>query len=238
MDQRALLEDLLDHLIKFWGVVICSLQNGLSCRFDKVISKCASEWVGAYRCLLSEIKSLVVNIIPDCLVKFLLAIDFLDRAFHLLHLHFEACPAPRLAKDIVEAPPETPVLFLLNDSQNLTFRLLVLFLLGGLQAAIQVLTLIVFTMLPEVVALINSGLEAEVYFLDGERHGVQDIALSCRLLEVALVLYPSCMESEERLINLRPMNPQGRFRGEWDPTRLYLATFLLHIAHVLSELLV
>ena len=88
------------------------------------------------------------------------------------------------------------------------------------------------------VALINAGIEAEVYFLNGERHGVQDIALSCRSLEVASVLYLPCMESEERLINLHPKNPQGRFRGEWDPTRLYLATFLLIIAHVLSKLLV
>ncbi len=175
----------------FGGVAICSFQNSLSCRCDEVISKCTSERAGAYRCLLSKIKSLAVNIIPDCLVKFLLAIDFLGYAFHLLHLHLEACTALRLAKGVVEALPETPVLFPLNDSQNLTFRLLVLFLLGGLQVAIQVLASIVFTMLPEVVALIDAGLEAEVYFLDGERHGVQDIASSCRLLEVALVLYPS-----------------------------------------------
>ncbi len=238
MDQHTFLEDLLGRLIKIWGVFVCSLQNGLSCRCDGVISKCAFEQAGAYWCLLSEIKSLAVNIIPDCLVKFLLAIDFLNRAFHLLHLHFEACPAPRLAKGVVEAPPETPVLFPLNDSQNLMFCLLVLFLLGGLQAAIQVLASIVFTMLSEVVALIDAGLEAEAYFLNGKRHGVQDIASSCRLLEVASVLYPSCMESEERSINLRPTNPQGRFRGEWDPTRLYLVTFLLRIAHVLSKLLV
>jgi hypothetical protein len=89
-----------------------------------------------------------------------------------------------------------------------------------------------------VVALINAGIEAEVYFLNGERHGVQDIALSCCSLKVALVLYPSCMETEERLINLHPTNSQGRFRGEWDPARLYLATFLLRIAHVLSELII
>ncbi len=206
-DQRALLEDLFGCLIKIWGVVVCSLQNGLSCRCDRVISKCTFEWAGAYWCLISKIKSLAVNIIPNCLVKFLLAIDFLGLAFHLLHLHFEACPAPRLAKGVVEALPETPILFPLKDSQNLTFRLLVLFLLGGLQAVMQVLTLIVFTMLPEVVALINSGLEAEVYFLNGEIHGIQDIALSHRLLEVALVLYPSCMESEERSINFHPTNP-------------------------------
>jgi hypothetical protein len=180
----------------------------------------------------------VVNNIPDCLVKFLLAVDLLGRAFHLLHLHLEACPAPRLANGVVEAPPETPVLFPLNDSQNLMFRLLILFFLGGLQVAIQVLMSIVFTMLPEVVALINAGLEGKVYFLDGERHGVQDIASSCHLLKVALVLYPSFMEPEEGMINLRPMNPQGRFRGEWDLTRLDLATFLLHIAHVWSKLLV
>jgi hypothetical protein len=70
-----------------------------------------------------------------------------------------------------------------------------------------VLILKVFTMLPEVVALIDADLEAEVYFLNGERHGVQDITLSCRLLEVALVLYPSCMESEERSMNSPPTNP-------------------------------
>jgi hypothetical protein len=105
------LEDLLGCLIKFWGVVVCSLQNGLGCRCDGVISKCASEQAGAYWCILGKIKPLAVNIIPDCLMKFLLAVDFLDHAFHLLHLLFKACPTPRLAKGVVEAPPETPVLF-------------------------------------------------------------------------------------------------------------------------------
>ncbi len=100
------------------------------------------------------------------------------------------------------------------------------------------LTLIVFAMLPEVVALINAGLEAEVYFLNGERHGVQDVASSCCSLEVALVPHLSCMEPEERSINLRPTKPQGCFRGEWNPIRLDLATFHLCIAHVLSKLLV
>jgi hypothetical protein len=88
-----------------------------------------------------------------------------------------------------------------------------------------VLTMIVFTMLPEVVALIDSGLEAEVYFLDGERHGIQDISSSCRLLEVALVLYPSCMEPEERSINLRLMNPQGRVREDGIQPDLILQQF-------------
>ncbi len=92
---------------------------------------------------------------------------------------------------------------------------------------------IVLTVIPEVITLINTGLEAEVYFLNGHKHGVQDIASPCHLLKVALVLYPSCMEPEEGSIDLRSTNPQRPFRGEWDPTRLDLATFLLRIAHVL-----
>jgi hypothetical protein len=96
----------------------------------------------------------------------------------------------------------------------------------------------VLAMLPKVVALIDTGLEAEVYFLNGEGHGVQDIALPCHLLEVALVLDPSCMILEEGLIDLHPTNPQRCFWGEWNPTRLYLATFLLRIMHILPKLLV
>jgi hypothetical protein len=91
----------------------------------------------------------------------------------------------------------------------------------------------VLAVLPKVVALINTGLEVEVYFLNGEGHGIQDIALPCCLHEAAPILDPSCMLLEEGLIDLHLTNPQRCFRGEWNPTRLYLATFLLHITHVL-----
>jgi hypothetical protein len=46
------------------------------------------------------------------------------------------------------------------------------------------------------------------------------------------------MEPEEGSIDMHPTNPKGCFRGEWDPTTLDLATLLLRMAHVLSELFV
>ncbi len=171
-------------------------------------------------------------------MEIFLSFDFVHRASRLLHLHLEACPAQRLAKNVVEASPEAPVLFALNDCQDLAFSFLVLLLLGGCQSAIQMLTAMVLAMLPKVVALIGTGLEAEVYFLNGEGHSFQDIASPCRSLEVAPVLDLSYMILEEGLIDLRPMNPQRCFRGEWNPTRLYLATFLLRITHILPKLLV
>jgi hypothetical protein len=94
------------------------------------------------------------------------------------------------------------------------FSFLVFLLLGGRQLAIQMLTTMVIAVLSKVVTLINIGLEAEVYFLNGEGHGIQDIASPCHLLEVALVLDLSCMILEEGLIDLHPTKPQRCFRGE------------------------
>jgi hypothetical protein len=218
--------------------VVCSLQDGLSGRCDRIIPKEAPEWPRAHRCLLGKIELFVVDVLPDCLVEVFLSIDFVHCASRLLHLHLEACPALWLAKSIVEALPEAPVLFTLNDCQDLAFSYLILLLLGGCQSAIQMLTTMVLALLPKVVALINTGLEAEVYFFNGEGRGILDNALPCHLLEIALILDPSCMVLKEGSIDLRPTYPQRCFQGEWNPTRLYLTTFLLCIMHILLKLLV
>ncbi len=237
--QRTLLEDLFGSLIKIWGVVVCSLQDGLGGRCDRIIPKEAPEWPGAHRCLLGEIELFAVDVLPDRLVKVFLSVDFIHHASRLLHLHLEACLALWLAKSVVEASPEAPVLFTLNDCQNLAFNsYLVLLLFGGRQSAIQMLTTMVLALLPKVVAPIDTGLEAEVYFFNGEGHGVPDIASPCCSLEIALILDPSCMVLKEGSIDLRPTYPQICFRGEWNPTRLYLTTFLLRITHILPKLLV
>jgi hypothetical protein len=179
-----------------------------------------------------------VDIFPDRLVEVFLSVDFVHRASRLLHLHFEACPNSWLAKSIVEALPEAPVLFTLNDSLDLAFSYLVLLFLGGCQLAIQMLTMMVLALLPKMVALIDTGLKVEVYFFNREGHGVLDIAVPCCLLEIALILDPSCMVLKEGSIDLRPMYPQRCFQGEWNPTRLYLMTFLLRITHILPKILV
>jgi diacylglycerol kinase len=75
----------------------------------------------------------------------------------------------------------------------LAFGFLILLLLGGLQSAIQMLALVVLAVLPKVVALINTCLEAEIDFFDRERHGVHDFALPCSAFEIASVLDPTCM---------------------------------------------
>jgi hypothetical protein len=166
------------------------------------------------------IELFVVDVLPDRLVEVFLPVDFVHRASRLLHLHFEACPASWHAKSIVEASPEAPVLFTLNDCQDSAFSYLVLLLLGGCQSAIQMLTMMVLALLPKVVALINTGLKVEVYFFNREGHGILDIASPCHSLEIALILDPSCMVLKKGSIDLGPTYPQRCFRGEWNPTRL------------------
>jgi hypothetical protein len=90
-------------------------------------------------------------------------------------------------------PPEAPILSPLNDCQDLAFGFLILLLLGGLQSAIQMLASEVLAILPKVVALINTCLEAEIDFFDRERHGVHDFASPCSALEIASVLDLTCM---------------------------------------------
>jgi hypothetical protein len=152
------LEDLFGRLIKIWGIVVCPLQDGLGGRCDRIIPKEAPEWPGAHWCLLGKIESFAVDVLPDRLVEVFLSFEFVHRASRLLHLHLEACPASWLAKSVVEALPEAPVLFTLNDCQDLAFSYLVLLLLGGYQLAIQMLMTMVLALLPKVVALINTGL--------------------------------------------------------------------------------
>jgi hypothetical protein len=105
-----------------------------------------------------------------------LSVDFIHRASRLLHLHLEACSTSWLVKSIVEALPEAPVHFTLNNCQDLAFSYLVLLLLGSCQLAVQMPTTMVLALLPKVVALVDTGIEAEVYFFNGEGHGILDIA--------------------------------------------------------------
>ena len=55
---------------------------------------------------------------------------------------------------------------------------------------------VVLAIFPEVVALIHTYLKAEEIFLDGEGHGVRDLASPCCPFEVASVLYLPCMVLE------------------------------------------
>ena len=45
----------------------------------------------------------------------------------LFHLHLETCPSPRFAQSIIQAPPETLILFSLDDRQDLAFSFLIPF---------------------------------------------------------------------------------------------------------------
>ncbi len=96
-----------------------------------------------------------------------LATHLFHCAFCLFHLHLETCPSPRFAQSVIQAPPETLILFSLDDCQDLAFSFLILLFLGGLQSAIQMLAPVVLAVLPEVVALIYTCLEAEKDFHDG-----------------------------------------------------------------------
>jgi hypothetical protein len=55
----------------------------------------------------------------------------------------------------------------LDDRQDLAFSFLILHFLGGLQSARQVLAPVVLAVLPEVVPLLYTCLEAEKDLLDG-----------------------------------------------------------------------
>ena len=118
---------------------------------------------------------------------------------------------PLACQGIFKVPPRALVLFLLNDCQNLAFCLLVLLLPGGLKTVTKVLSLIVLAMLPKMIALFNTGLEMQVYFFDGERHSIQNIAPPSCSLEVALVLESSLVEPEKGpVVDLRAVYPQNR----------------------------
>jgi hypothetical protein len=133
-------------------------------------------------------------------------------------MYFKSCSSRWPAKGVIKMPPKALVLFLLNDCQNLVFCLLVLLLPGGLKTAIQVLSSIVLAMLPEIITLFDGGLEAQVYFFGGERHGVRNVAPSSRLLEVALVFDSFCLEPEKGPVDLHATYPLRCFGRKWNPT--------------------
>ncbi len=152
------------------------------------MAKDTSEWTGAHWGLLGKIKVFAVKVAQNRLMKALFAIVLLNCSINLLNLYVKTCSAPWLVEGIVEALQKVTVLLSLNDCQNLVFCLLVLLLLCSLKIEIQVLSPIVLAVLPEMVTLFNTGLEVQVYFFDGERHNLQNIAPSSCSLEVALVL--------------------------------------------------
>jgi hypothetical protein len=151
-------------------------------------------------------------------MKVLFTSDLLNCSINLLNLYIKTFSTPWLVEGIVEALPKVTVLLSLNDCQNLAFGLLVLLLLCGLKTAIQVLSPIVLAVLPEMVTLFDTGLEMQVYFFDGERHSIQNIAPPSCSLEVALVLESSLVEPEKGPVDLHARYPQRFFGREWDLT--------------------
>ena len=70
---------------------------------------------GAHRSSLGEVKLLAVDVLPDRLMEVFFVAYLFHCALFLFHLHLEACPTPRFAKSVVEAPPEALILFSLDD---------------------------------------------------------------------------------------------------------------------------
>jgi hypothetical protein len=104
----------------------------------------------------------------------------------------------------------------------------------GTFKVLQVFPLIILSVLPEVFALTNTGLETEEDLLDGEREGVRDVTASGRSFQVALVPDSASMELEQGSVDLGSPNPEGCPWRERDATRLDLTACFLRIVHVLS----
>ena len=58
---------------------------------------------------------LAVDVLPDRLMEVFFVAYLFHCALFLFHLHLEACPTHWFAKSIVEAAPETLILFSLDD---------------------------------------------------------------------------------------------------------------------------
>jgi hypothetical protein len=98
---------------------------------------------------------------------------------------------------------------MLDNGQDLPGCLFVFLLLCNVQAVVQVFPPIILSVLPEVFALANTGLEMEEDLLDGERERVRDVTVSGRSFQVAPVLDSASMELEQGLVDLGSPNPEG-----------------------------
>ena len=88
---------------------------------------------------------------------------------------------------------------------------------------------------PIIIAHLTTRFQPIVNFFDGNREGVNNIALSSRSIEVAPIPNPSGMIVQERLVHLGPTNPQGRLRGERDMAGLKLPALFLCESHVVPQ---
>ena len=68
--------------------------------------------------------------------------------------------------DVIDPPPEAPVLLLINNCQNLLLPLFIHALLCVSEAIMEMLLPVLFAVFPEVVTLFQTNLEAQKDFLD------------------------------------------------------------------------
>ncbi len=78
--------------------------------------------------------------------------------------------------------------------------------------------LVVLAVLPEMIALFDTGLEVQVYFFGGERYSIWNITPSRHSLEVTLVFDSSCLEPEKGPVDLCAAYPQRCFGIEFNLT--------------------
>ncbi len=83
-----------------------------------------------------------------------------------------------LPHDIIDPPPEAPVLLLIDNCQDLLLPLFILALSCVHEAIMEMLLPVLFAMFPEVVTLFQAHLEAQEDFLYQKHQAIGDTATS------------------------------------------------------------
>jgi hypothetical protein len=95
---------------------------------------------------------------------------------------------------------------------------------------------ILLAMLPKIITLLDADFNSLKDIFDGDGEALKNSAPPGHSFQVTPVANESSMIPKERLVDLRPTDPEGGLRGEWDASRFYLSTFLLRVQHNLPAL--
>ena len=84
---------------------------------------------------------------------------------------------------------------------------------------------ILLAMLPKIITLLDADFNSLKDIFDGDGEALKNSAPPGHSFQVTPVANESSMIPKERLVDLRPTDPEGGLRGEWDASRFIFQHF-------------
>jgi hypothetical protein len=129
-----------------------------------------------------------VNFVKDCLLHCLFGVDVLHPSSAVFDLHRpHTLTADVLPESIIEAAPESFVLFSFNNGKDIAFGGFVVSVLCRVEAIFQMLPPVALSVLSKVITLLLTDRHAKSDVVDSELKWSIDLASPCGAAQIAIV---------------------------------------------------